>query len=43
MYDGDGDAGSQRLWLEGKAIANPREDKAFCPAMLPCSAGELEV
>lgn len=33
----------QRLWLEGKAIANPREDKAFCPAMLPCSTGELEV
>lgn len=33
----------QRLWLEGKVIVNPREDKAFCPAMLPCSAGELEV
>lgn len=31
------------LELEGKAIANAREDKAFHPAMLPCPAGELEV
>lgn len=31
------------LGLEGKAIANSRENKAFCPTMLSCSAEELEV
>ena len=48
MDDGDGDAGSQRGSQAGKAkLLKTQEqkdkDKAFGPAMLPCSAGELEV